>query len=314
LIINQSNKILINKILPPLIRVVENPSYAIMRILGRFNIVRALMISLHHQEFNSESAAKTDSIFPELNIAEIVDQIETDGYYLGLQLPQNTVRKIFNFAASSPCYGNRNPSKGFSYQNKEKILADNPDFLLGSFYNVSELCPAVKSIEEDPQLLAIAAHYLNSQPILQGTNVWWSFAVDASEQDRSDAAQMYHFDLDDYRFIKFFFYLTDVDEHGGPHVIVKGTHKSKKFAHQLKLRRFSDREMVSEYGADKVTVLCGTAGYGFIEDTLCFHKGNPPQDRDRLVVQVEFGLRDYGVQHTNIDPQSLKQITASCLT
>ena len=123
-----------------------------------------------------------------------------------------------------------------------------------------------------------------------------SFAVkNASEQDRSDAAQKYHMDVDDYRFIKFFFYLTDVDENGGPHVVVKGTHKHKKFAHQLKLQRFSDQEMVTEYGADKVDVLCGLAGYGFIEDTLCFHKGYPPLNRDRLVLQVEFGLRDYGI-------------------
>jgi Phytanoyl-CoA dioxygenase (PhyH) len=304
---------MLKKILSPIKRTTSNPSYVIMRLLGRFNFIRSLMVRLHHQSFLDVSNPSKKSILPNLNTHGIVDTIKRDGYYAGLELSPDIVTDLVNFASTAICYGNRNPTQGFSYQDKTRILAENPSFLLGAFYNLNVLCPIVKRIEEDPQILAIATHYLKSKPILQGTNMWWSFATNASEKERSKAAQMYHMDLDDYRFIKFFFYLTDVDEHSGPHVIVKGTHNSKKFAHQLKMQRFSDREIVTNYGADRITMLCGSAGYGFIEDTLCFHKGYPPHSQDRLVIQVEFGLRDYGVQHTNIDPNKLKQINLPIL-
>lgn len=305
--------IMLSKFLSPLQRAINNPEYIIMRILGRFNFLRSLMVRLHHQDFSDLSDRSRESIFPELNTNQIINQIERDGCYIGLELSPDIVGKLLDFASSSICYGNRNPSQGFPYEEKTRVLKENPDFLIGSFYNLDLLCPTVKLIEEDPQIIQIAAHYLHSKPVLQGTSMWWSFATNASEEDRSNAAQMYHMDLDDYRFIKFFFYLTNVTENGGPHVIVKGTHKNKKIAHQLKLRRFSDREIIDSYGEDRVTTLCGSAGYGFIEDTLCFHKGYPPDSQDRLVIQVEFGLRDYGVQHTNIDPAKLKQINLPIL-
>jgi hypothetical protein len=289
-------------------RFTNNPRYIFMRIIGRFNALRSLMVSLWHQDFLEISNLSTKSIFPELEINKILSRLKKDGYFTGIYLPTDLVTSLVDFASSSICYANRHPEKGFYYKDKTQVLEKHPNFLLGSFYNLDLSCPAVKLIEEDPQILKIAAYYLKSKPILQGTNMWWSFAVNASEQERSDAAQLYHMDLDDYRFIKFFFYLTNVDEHGGPHMIVKGTHEKKKFIHQLKLQRFSDQEIINEYGSENITALCGLAGYGFIEDTLCFHKGHPPNSQDRLVIQVEFGLRDYGLQHSNIDPKALKQI------
>jgi hypothetical protein len=296
------------KILSRLKIITSNPTYTIMRIFGRFNFIRFLMIKLHHQDFLEVINISKKSMFPELNTDEIVDRLKKDGYVTGLNLPQDIVDNLLDFASSSICFGNRHPEKGFYYEDRTVVLNANPNFLLGSFYNLGSLCPTVKLIEEDPCIIKIAAHYLQSKPILQGTNMWWSFATNASEEERSNAAQMYHMDLDDYRFVKFFFYLTDVDENSGPHVIVKGTHENKKIWHQLKLQRLSDLEIIESYGPENINTICGSAGHGFIEDTLCFHKGYPPQDRDRLVIQVEFGLRDYGLQHSNIDPQSLKQI------
>jgi Phytanoyl-CoA dioxygenase (PhyH) len=300
---------MLNRFLSKIRRVISDPGYISMRMLGRFNFLRYLMIWLHYQDFSDVANLERKSIFSELNTDEVVDRLKQDGYYEGLQLPSDLVQDLLEFASSSVCHGNRHPEKGFYYKDKAKILAENPDLLLASFYNLNLSCPTLKIIEEDPQILKIAAHYLQSKPIWQGTIMWWSFAVNASQAGRDYAAQLYHMDLDDYRFIKFFFYLTDVDQNGGPHVIVKGTHNKKRFAHQLKMRRYSDREIIDDYGADNVVTLCGSAGYGFVEDTLCFHKGYPPDSQDRLIVQVEFGLRDYGFQHPNLDPQKLKPIS-----
>ena len=46
-----------------------------------------------------------------------------------------------------------------------------------------------------------------------------------SKKADSEAAQMFHFDLDRIKWLKFFIYLTDVKINSGPHVYVSGTHK-----------------------------------------------------------------------------------------
>jgi hypothetical protein len=303
---------MLDRILSQAKRALSNLKYGLMRAVGRFDFIQPLMVRLHHQQFVNPSN-HTDSIFPKLNIDEIVGSIRNDGYYLGIKMPDYLVREILDFASSSICYANSHVEKGFSYKDRMEVLKENPAFLLCSFYNLSILLPVVKIIEEDPQILEIAARYLESKPILQSTKMWWSFAVESSEQDRHNAAQMYHTDLDDYRFLKFFFYLTDVDENSGPHAIVRGTHKYKKFTHLI-MRRFSDSEIIDEYGAGNIRTICGAAGYGFIEDARCLHKGSPPHTKDRLLFQVEFGLRDYGVSHTNVDPAKLKQINLPILS
>jgi len=53
----------------------------------------------------------------------------------------------------------------------------------------------------------------------------------------------FHYDLEDYRFIKFMFYLTDVDLFNSPHhIYVKGSHEKKKLGYQFSILRRQDRQ------------------------------------------------------------------------
>jgi hypothetical protein len=52
--------------------------------------------------------------------------------------------------------------------------------------------------------------------------------------------------------------------------------------------------MVQVYGAEKIQTICGNSGTGFIEDSFCFHKGQEPTARDRLVFQLRYAFNDYG--------------------
>jgi hypothetical protein len=54
--------------------------------------------------------------------------------------------------------------------------------------------------------------------------------------------------------------------------------------------------MVKVYGAERIQVISGNSGTGFIEDSFCFHKGQEPTARDRLVFQLRYAFRDYGNQ------------------
>ena len=66
--------------------------------------------------------------------------------------------------------------------------------------------------------------------------------------------------------------------------------------------------MIRCYGADKVATIYGKAGSGFAEDTSCIHKGLAPTGRDRLILQIQFALHDFGVQHDRMEESALHQI------
>jgi hypothetical protein len=112
--------------------------------------------------------------------------------------------------------------------------------------------------------------------------------------------QGFHYDIDGYRALAFFFYLTDVGPSNGPHVYVRGSHTKKLLRHIVSLYKGrTDAEIESVYGLERQVVCHGPAGSGFAEDIFGFHKGVHPQSGDRLIVQLRFGLRDYGTGHND---------------
>jgi hypothetical protein len=285
--------------------ITKNPSWLLMRKLGRFGAVRSL---IHRFKPRPTPIAqfRGESVFPETASESIVQSLVKDGIYLGLNLPPDLLEDIITYAKQYPCYGDRKPEYGFHCTRKREAQQwYNRKFVTAYYFNTVENCPAIEQLTHDPLLLSIAADYLGTDPVLISSQLWWSFATEASLQARRKASQLFHYDLDDYRFIKFFFYLTNVDGLTGAHACIQGTHRQKKFAHEWGRKRFKDSEIVETYGIDKLVTVCGNAGFGFVEDTLCFHKGMPPIRHDRLMLQIEFATRDYQMQSDAIDPRSL---------
>ncbi|MDF5708668.1 MAG: hypothetical protein PUP90_13645 [Nostoc sp. S4] len=275
----------------------KNPSWLLMRKIARFKIGRAMMIYFFKRsdklDFN-----ESNSFFPDVNVDEVVNYLKTDGLYLGICLPEDVVQEIVKFAYSTVCYGNRKTDMGFCYYHKEQAQTKlGQKFIIGSYFNTALLCPAIKKLQSDPKLLSIAAAFLDAQPIHQGNLMWWSFAGSTTYLEKSQAAQLFHYDVDDYRFLKFFFYLTDVDDRSGPHVCVRGSHNKKKWSHLWLRKRETDEDIINYYGFESLVKISGKAGFGFVEDPLCFHKGITPTHQDRLILQIEFARTDYGMQH-----------------
>jgi hypothetical protein len=125
--------------------------------------------------------------------------------------------------------------------------------------------------------------------------MWWSFAACSDLRQQVHDAQSFHYDLDDYRAIAFFFYLSDVDLESGPHVCVLGSHRRKPLRFLFSpFKSKSDEQVSTFYGADHIVTVCGPVGSGFAEDLFCFHKGLHPKTRDRLLLQVRYRFRAYG--------------------
>jgi hypothetical protein len=122
--------------------------------------------------------------------------------------------------------------------------------------------------------------------------MWWSFpSVGASPELRHAAGQgPWHYDLDAWRSLKVFFYLTDVSPAHGPHRYLRGSHLRHPLRQQLGVRKRLDAAAArAVYGPDAEAVVTGPAGTGFAIDPFGFHAGTPATAGPRLVLEVQFG-------------------------
>jgi len=155
----------------------------------------------------------------------------------------------------------------------------------------------ILEIANDPKILAFTQDFLQATPTISNINAWWSFG----EKEAAEQAQFFHRDVDDYKFIKLFFYLTDVDMENGPHVYVESSANDDNYK---KIRRFSDEEIESTYGKGKVKYFTGKKGEAFFVNTYGIHKGLLPEKGKRLILQVQYSINEVGIE--NYVPKSIK--------
>lgn len=281
--------------------------WLLMFAVARFPLGRAMGSSFYSNriwlrrktnQMSAEDSDLTKTIFKDLNVDLVVQSTEQNGYFLGLELPHNTVRHLLEFAYSADISADGNPRWKFKYAEREQAVSKYGMNILVGNYVESDLkeCMALNQLKQDPKLRAIAAKYLKSNPVLVRSQMSWTFVGDRKafyeKGDIGSPTVLFHYDLDDYRAIKFFFYLTDVDSLSGSHRCVAGSHRRRKLVHYI-LRGQSDRKIEQYYGAENIIDICGPVGFGFAEDPFCFHRGSPPVTSPRLMIQLEFALNDY---------------------
>lgn len=147
--------------------------------------------------------------------------------------------------------------------------------------------PVVRDLLTDSTVLSIAQGYLGSEPLLSSVSLWLDPVFDGLYDPH-----VYHYDNDGPGFLKFFFYLTDVDEESGAHRFIRRTHHPRKPTRFAASRRYEDTELVEYYGADQEVVFCAPAGTVIAEDTSGFHRGSDLRHGYRLLLQFEFSLLD----------------------
>jgi len=144
-------------------------------------------------------------------------------------------------------------------------------------------CPHVFALANDPFILGVVERALGCKPTVGYLAAWWSF----KGHDVGEQAELFHRDLDDWRFFKLFVYLTDVDAEAGPHAFVPG---SQAVPRLLRVGRYSDDQIAAAFGTGAVHYFTGARGTAFLEDTFGLHRGLPPRSRNRLVLQVVYSL------------------------
>lgn len=269
----------------------ENPAWLPMFLLARTLPFRRIHWLATKQAVRLPISGA--SMFAGVERSAVVDALRTDGIYPSLMLPEHIHREIAEFAGKTGCYGNFNRQLEFiaSEHGQAEARFGRP-ILSGHFFERSLDCEAVMAVQRDPLLIDVARQYLGGQAKVITTRIWWSFPTQASEADRSLASlDKYHFDLDDWRMLKFFFNLVDVDEGTGPHVFIKGSHRRRQLRHQLTLLvGHPANEVLDYYGQANALTLTGKAGSGFVEDPFGFHMGTVPTRKPRLMMEVGFGV------------------------
>jgi len=144
-------------------------------------------------------------------------------------------------------------------------------------------CPGVQTILQRADILRIAADYLGCRPTLSSIAVRWSLPV----ATRKPMVQSFHRDPDDWRHLKVFVYLTDVDETSGPHVYVLQSHLTSS---TLRARAYEPDDVGRRFGTHNMQPVLGPRGTMFVADTHGVHMAAPARLRPRLILILQYSL------------------------
>jgi len=112
----------------------------------------------------------------------------------------------------------------------------------------------------------------------------------------------FHYDNNSPWFLKFFFYLNDVELSDGPFVYVQGSHR-EKIKHWWRSKRYSDEMVESLYGTDRIKYLTAKAGDLIVANTRGIHKGLKTVNNHRDMLTVNL------VMHPEISSSRWTKIT-----
>jgi hypothetical protein len=240
-------------------------------------------------------------------VLERAELLKTSGNArLGCLLSAAQTAEIRNFFRALPVRDTYRPELGYFLPESD---SRNP--VVHTAYHSARdtvLAPYLLALANDPLVLGVVEQYLGCRATLGYLAAWWSYNTPLGAQH----AENFHRDVDDWSFIKLFVYLSDVDEHNGPHVYVTRSAQSKNLRI---IRRFNDAEVVNAFGRENILELAAPAGEGFLENTFGIHKGKPVSQGRRLMFQAVYSLSPlpYSPADPVVDVQELYALKIEAL-
>jgi len=240
------------------------------------------------------------------SIQEIANKIKEDGYFV---VPNAIPKKLADYLYK---FGNSEEAKirpldlaSFVKKDWKKAVfnAKKPeavryDFEMEKLINDSQ----IQSLLTDKSLINVAQSYLGCLPRIDVIAMWWH--TNFSKESNDIAATAWHYDMDRIKWLKFFFYLTDVGSDNGAHCFVKGTHKTGAIPRNLLRKgdyvRFTDEEVEAVYPKEDIIEYQAPRGTLVIEDTRGLHKGKAVIADPRLIFQIQFSDLLFGANYPKV--------------
>ena len=267
----------------------------VLREAMKFDFLRSLLIGVYNARTkNPIIKPNIKSIFSSLNIDQAVTELNKDALSKTFKINEIALNQLIEKCKKEFVFPHLkfdgttikdSPGQLMNFKSPEAFQKN----CIWFKYKDIEKWNEIKSIMYDPKLLEVATRYLGNNPIVRNQYLWWSFPALSNENKNFDSPRYwFHYDIDDYKFLKIFIYLNDVDSETGPHIVVKNTHNKKTWKYK-KNRRIKSSKLEGFFDDKEVVELTGEKGTCFFEDTFTYHNGTPPQ-KPRLVLQVEYSL------------------------
>jgi hypothetical protein len=260
---------------------------------GKSNDFISWCLSLLYPPYRIGTIAGVLNIEDEKARSEAIETLKETGLYVfPTRIPDEICDELLQIALTEQCvsyspsgekmvgpYDRANP-KAVKYAVQADALVNRP---------------AVQKLISDKSVIWLAQAYLGAKPVLDHAVMWWITNINKTPDDQ--AAQLYHFDMDKVKFLKFFLYLTDVGPENGPHCFIKRSQKSGGIPAPLLQRgyaRLPDQDVEPFYDPRDMVEIGGPRGTIFAEDTRGLHKGTRLLKDDRLVFELEFSNSLFG--------------------
>ncbi|MFT3997457.1 MAG: phytanoyl-CoA dioxygenase family protein [Asticcacaulis sp.] len=198
----------------------------------------------------------------------------------------DTLNDLTAYFRDLPCHDPYRPHLGrFKW---DQVPSDEVNI---GYYTPQEVirAPHALRLANHPDVLAAVELYLGARPVLDNIGAAWGFAG----RPVARGVQRFHRDYDCVGNVKLFYYLTDVDAESGPHVFVRGSHRSPVLESG---KAQTDADIEAAFGAEQLITLTAPAGSWFVEDVYGFHKGLLPVSRPRLLMAFQYNL--YATPHS----------------
>ncbi len=240
------------------------------------------MGDLYKPATSTLDVARSGHVLSSRSAAEQVEEMRRESYSLGPMLDGAALATLQDDARKLPLHVDDKTVGTYTTLSRGKIA-------IATVQDSSKL-PMIRAIAGDEFLYQAAAAFLGYRPRQVSSWLFWSLANQLSADQRRAAYQTidYHYDVDGFNFMYANFYLLDTTARNGAHALIAGSSRRKRLGHLLGIARLSDTEAWRTYGREAERTLEGPAGFGFLEDASCYHKALPPENGDRLMLQLRY--------------------------
>ena len=214
----------------------------------------------------------------------VARELARDGisFLPALTLEQDDLRDIFSVLESRPL------TDQYTSKQVGTILEELPASCVRLEYQARDVvsCAPLVRLANHPTVLAAVTEALGAKPCIAKYQAWWTLG-EHQAQGPTHYDDIFHRDVDDFRFIKLFAYLTDTTADSGAHCYVKGSHRSDLFTRRGAI---TDQEVAASFPAESIVTIAGKAGTAFLENTWGIHRPLLATHGRRLIFSVIYCL------------------------
>ena len=265
--------------------------------LGRFKAVRRgysifqnQLQRLNSQFYQERLNISKVSVLSPVQVDQCADNIRKTGVHLGLHLQEDVVKTIRSFADSNLCTEPKHNGFFFASDIRYGRLNGKDRRVMRGLVNNIDKCPIVDTIVSDRMLIEIARKYLGYYPTLITRHLTWSFASDLDEVEirKLYPPTNFHYDVAGLNFVTASFFITDVDENTGPHIMIEKSHNRKPLQMLFRSNIQKETDVWRYYDRSEQLMIKGNAGFGFFQDPSCIHRLKLPTNSNRLILQIRY--------------------------